>query len=606
MIADELVTILGVELKGNALNNIRSMEAGISKLASVAKAASVVVAGLAAGATLMVNSVTAQAAELQKTADKTGVTVEQLQELDYIAAKTGTDAKALRNDVIALTKSMSSPIPGQFNMNLMMLGVSANKAGGGLKTSAELLGDIAGKLQGMSQQRQLQWAARVGISDETLLALKSGKEEIKALAEEAHKLGFIIPAESIKRAADFRKELGTMRLYLDRLKQSVVIGILPIFERLLSWFKELVDFQSGAVMRSLEDFAQGVVMAWDTFMKVLAPFGDIWDKLTTTISDFLGVADKAEMWAHLMLSGFEALLIFFAPFIAKWLAIAAAVKVVLMVIEDLFAYFTGSQESLTGTLLDTLAEKFPRLTAMLKDLKDWITDVFSWWYDNILKVAASSAWAVITATISGIIDFISDLSEAIGKWIDSFGEKYPNIVKYFESIKTLVGIIKDAFKDAFSAIGGFITKYATAPINAVISVLKTLVGWLGTAVDLILKGVDTAAGLVNKGVEGLQGAGKSVGEFLSSGADTVKGWFNSDTPETVKSFTGGGITPGMGMALQPAYIGAPRVSGGDTNTNIYITTNDAEAAGRAAGTVANNPNLIHTAMTPGNVSPVMR
>ena len=620
MIADELVTVLGVDLKGSALNNLKSMEAGLNKLASTAKTASIVVAGIATSFMLMVGSVTTEAQELQTVADKTGVAVEQLQELDYIAAKTGTDAKALRNDIVALTKSMSSPIPGQFNMNLLMFGVSAYKANGELKTSAELLGDIAGKLEGMSPQRQLQWASLVGISDETLGALKEGKAGIQALAEEAHKLGLIIPAESIKRAADFRKEMSTLRLYLDRLKQSIVIGALPVLERLMSRFKEFVNLHSGKVARSLQDFSEGFIIAWDTLQKVLAPIEAAFSRITDSIEEFLGPADKVELWAHLLYQAMLGLLVLFSPFIAKWLLIAGAVKAVLVVLEDVIGYLSGTQDTLTGGIVDYLAERFPGLVGLLQQVKDAAVDAFGWIYENIAKVGASASWAVLTSVLTALVELFDKVTSGVNKWISDFETRFPNITK-------LITNLLDIASTVFREVGDLIENYVKVPINLVVTALESLINLIGATVDAVFSLIDTVAGWVNPELDAAKGrAGAAWGgakDWVAENADDISG--GAVGTSVLSWFGGSGVVGAIANATRLLYAN-PMTSGnqavqswglpftrnslgggeGRVENTIYVATGSPQETAALIGGALQDANILRTGMLPGYVTPMVR
>lgn len=622
MIADELVTVLGVDIKGSALNNIKSMEAGLNKLASTAKTASIVVAGLATSFMLMVGSVTAEAQELQKTADKTGVTVEQLQELDYIAAKTGADAKALRNDIVSLTKSMSSPIPGQFNMNMLMFGISAYKANGQLKTSAELLGDIAGKLEGMSPQRQLQWASRVGISDETLIALKEGKAGIQALAEEANRLGLIIPAESIKRAADFRKEISTLRLYLDRLKQSIVIGALPVLERFVSRFKEFINLYSGRIANSLHDFTEGFIIAWDTLQKALRPLERVFSSLKRVIEDFLGPADKVELWAHLLYQGMLGIIVLFSPFIAKWVAIAAAAKVVLLILEDVVGYLTGTQETLTGGIVDYIAKEFPGLVELLKKFGAAAISAFEWLYENVAKVGASAYWTTIKTALTELSKLFKDVTSSVNKWVSEFDTRFPHITRLLSNFRNTAASV-------FKEVGGFIETYIKVPVDLVVSALETLINLIGKAINTALSGVDAASGLLDKGLSG-------AAEVTSDLWGGFKGWMSENSEEFAKAakdwssrfFGWLGTTGVAGAAFDAAgteysspltkgatmsnFLGLSfmrsMLRGSETRieNTIYVTTGSPQETAVLLGGALKDANVMRTGILPGYVTPTVR
>jgi len=344
-VADELTTILGVEVAQNAMAKLESFKRGLDGLSKALVGLSVVAAVAWAG--FKIKGVADEANELQKLSDKTKISTDTLQEWDYAAKRSGLDAKAVQNDLVSLQKTMSSPIPGQFNMTMAMFGVRARDASGKLKTTDQLMGDMAEKFKGMSTQRAAQWASKLGISDETTLLLRKGRDGIEELRKEAHKLGGIIPAESIKRAADFKKQLAELQFAFHGLTSQLAIAMIPALSRAVDRFKEWLARNQEWVRLGLSSVMEGVVSGFERFWgqlkkldDKLQPVKDKTDEFKKKLDELTGGMSWAEIGSHLMTGALAGLLIFLAPILLKFGLFVLVAILLTIALEDLWSSIT--------------------------------------------------------------------------------------------------------------------------------------------------------------------------------------------------------------------------------------------------------------------------
>ena len=102
MIAEELVTLLGVELSPGAKEKLQAFDKGLDAVVSRVKQASVVLTAAAGGMALYFSNAVNGAADLQTLSDTMGVSTTKLQEWAYAANAMGVSASAVHVIPIAV------------------------------------------------------------------------------------------------------------------------------------------------------------------------------------------------------------------------------------------------------------------------------------------------------------------------------------------------------------------------------------------------------------------------------------------------------------------------------------------------------------------------
>lgn len=473
-VVDELVTILGVKLAGGALGMLKSFKDGIADASRHITFLGLSVTAAATVTGLFIKGVADEAASLDKLSQKTGISTDAIQEWQYAAKKSGVDAKAVTNDLVALQKTMSSPIPGQFNTTMAMFGVSARNSNGQLKTTDKLLEDMADKFKGMSAQRAAQWASKFGISDDTLLLLRKGTVGIEELRKEAHKLGGIIPQDSVKIAANFNKKLAELQFSIRGITSQVAIATIPAISRLVDGFKELIENNREFISLGLQSLMGGIVNGFDRFLEVVGKIFDKFKPLTDAIKNFLPEMEGTELVTHLVTGALTGLLIIFSPLIAKFALIGAAVLAATVLFEDFFT-FLESGGGVTGKLFDAFAERWPDLFNSLSKLWNWLK--------NNIEPAFDAVWSVIEYVGEAfgdigaqILDVINSIAGPISDFFSTFEDRFPGLSRI---LKRLASILGSTVKAAFDMV--------VASIKMVISVIGELLGWIGTAIEKLME-----------------------------------------------------------------------------------------------------------------------
>lgn len=434
-VVDELVTLLSFKTSPGTEKAIKSIKDGISTLKSeVTKwAAAATAAGAATSAFLL--SASDKAVELQKLSQATNLSTDSLQQWQYAAEAVGASSAAVTSDLESLLKTMSSPIPGELNMELMMLGVSVHNASGQLRGADEVLKDVGDKLNKMSSARAVQWAERVGISNDTLMLLKQGRQGLSELFEEAQLVGAIIPEDAINRGAELSKSIKTLKTVFQALGNSIALSFAPNLKKVVDNFKQFLINNADFVRQGLGITIDGVSRGFGRFWDILVKIKDGFVALLQPMQPFLKNMDAVKIVAGLVTGALAGFLALMAPAIIQFAAVGAAIAGVSLVIEDFITWLQGG-ESVIGDIVNTFSnwmDKFPELKEDLKSVGHVFADVFN----------------AIPGLIDKCIDKIEDMFPVINKILSSLGKVIDFV---YEGAKTAGETLTEG---ALKAFGGY-------------------------------------------------------------------------------------------------------------------------------------------------------
>lgn len=434
-VVDELVTLLSFKTSPGTEKAIKSIKDGIDTLKSeVTKwAAAATAAGAATSAFLL--SASDKAIELQKLSQSTNLSTDSLQQWQYAAEAVGASSAAVTSDLESLLKTMSSPIPGELNMELMMLGVSVHNASGQLRGADEVLKDVGDKLNKMSSARAVQWAERVGISNDTLMLLKQGRQGLSELFEEAQLVGAIIPEDAINRGAELSKSIKTLKTVFQALGNSIALSFAPNLKKVVDNFKQFLINNADFVRQGLGVTIDGVSRGFGRFWDILVKIKDGFVALLQPMQPFLKNMDAVKVVAGLVTGALAGFLALMAPAIIQFAAVGAAIAGVSLVIEDFITWLQGG-ESVIGDIVNAFSnwmDKFPELKEDLKSVGQVFADVFK----------------AIPGLIDKCIDKIEDMFPVINKILSSLGKVIDFV---YEGAKTAGETLTEG---ALKAFGGY-------------------------------------------------------------------------------------------------------------------------------------------------------
>lgn len=362
-IVDELITLLS--FKSDLKDADKTEKAMKDVKASVLKVGLALAAATAASA-LFIRKSLGIIDTSARFASSIGVSYEKLQELEFAAVSVGGSVDELRGDLEGLTQSMSSPIPGEFNNELVMLGINTRKTNGDLKSSADILGDLSKKFEGMSTAQSFQWGKKLGLSKTTIDLLRKGEAGLKALQKEAHAMGAIVPSENLDSVRKSEEAIAQLQMTMGALIQSVAAGLAPELKELLVLTKKWVGANKDIIKTNLKEFIQGLIKGFQKFKSVMSALWAPVKSFLDLLGPMVGELDKVEVIANIVAAVLSTVLALgIAAVIGKVYAFILAMKamavvllanpigLVVIAIAALIAIFI-SLNKVTGSVADTL------------------------------------------------------------------------------------------------------------------------------------------------------------------------------------------------------------------------------------------------------------
>jgi len=411
LIVEELITILGLRQDPKAAgvaSNFGTMLKGLAGFAATAGAALI-------GVTAAVRTYALGQSEaidaMADFADVVGINVERLQELEYAQKLSGGTAESLRADIERLQETMVDARTGKFNEGLSQLGIAATDASGKVRTADELLVAIAKSMEGMSKQRQSQFAKALRITPDTLRLLQRGEAGIAGLSKEARSLGLILDRQAVEKSGQFGDALDRVKAITDAVGKSISVGLLPSMTLAAQGFADWVLLNREWISTGIKQVIDGVGQGFSMFGKVIK-------SIVGTISDFIGATsplnenlDVTQAVAIATAVALGAMAI--AALAATWpfLAITAAVVAVVVVLEDLYTAFTGG-ESVIGSWAKSFSEAYPNISGLLSLLGEFLGFIASK-IPGALKALAGLMASQFDGVISAIETFVGLIESAL-------------------------------------------------------------------------------------------------------------------------------------------------------------------------------------------------
>ena len=207
-------------------------------------------AGIAAagvGITALVLPVANTADELANLAQKTGVSVEALSALTYVAQMSDTDLQGLVKGLQRLSVAMfDTQVQGEEgSAALKALGVSAVDASGQIRPTEQVLLDLADQFANMPDGADkaalaIKLFGKEGMS--LIPLLNQGRAGITALMEEAERFGLVINSQTAQAAELLNDNLDRLRGMLEGVQRQIGAAVIPV----------LADFTEQVILAQTE------------------------------------------------------------------------------------------------------------------------------------------------------------------------------------------------------------------------------------------------------------------------------------------------------------------------------------------------------------------
>ncbi len=228
----------------SAQNSIRNLATSFAGVSSVIGGA-----GLAAGLLATAKSAIDAGDELNKLSQKTGVAVERLSELKYAGELSDVSLESLSTALKKLSVNMNEVAGGGNNdaaAAFKAIGVAVAGAGGQLRSSDEVLADVADRFAAMEDGagKTALAIAIFGRSGADLIPLlNQGSKGINSMATEAQQLGVVFGPEFAARSEAFNDNITRLGAAGKGFSQIIASSLLPILNEVTD---NLVESAKGA------------------------------------------------------------------------------------------------------------------------------------------------------------------------------------------------------------------------------------------------------------------------------------------------------------------------------------------------------------------------
>jgi len=209
--------------------------------------------GLAIGGAMSLASIKGAvdtADEFNKLAQKTGVAVEQLRQLNYAASLSDVSTEALGTGLRKLSINMASAAGGGKEQTAIFkaLGLSVKDAGGSLKGADTMLSEVAAKFANFKDgpEKAAMAVQLFGKSGADLIPLlNAGSSGLKTMADEATALGTVFSGDFAKNSEAFNDNLTRIGVASQSAGFAIANELLPTLNTLAERFLEAQKASSG-------------------------------------------------------------------------------------------------------------------------------------------------------------------------------------------------------------------------------------------------------------------------------------------------------------------------------------------------------------------------
>lgn len=232
----------------------------------------------AAGVFKFVDSVTQAGDDIGKEAKKIGVGTTELQRLRFAAERSGTSSRNLSLAIKNSAKQLEDASNGGaklFRDALEDIGLSLEDVQGltaeeRLALFADRLGQVGDEGKKTALAMNL-FGARAG--PDLLPLLQEGSDGIRALGDEAERLGIVIDEEGVAASERFQDRMTDLKATLTGVKNTIGVALIPAVEGVIIKFRDWVLENRALIDQKLPELAEKISEGFEKFLIVVEKVG---------------------------------------------------------------------------------------------------------------------------------------------------------------------------------------------------------------------------------------------------------------------------------------------------------------------------------------------
>lgn len=419
--------VKGLEKSAEAVEGAAKKAEGAFKLLSAAAIAMVgteIVEFLGG----MVEKTTSAAVENSHLAERLGITTEAVQQLSYAADLSGASAETLQAGLQRLTRSLAefkTKGTGEIGTALGKLGIHMDDVAiksGNLDEKLMRIADGFADSKHPADNLALSMEIFGRTAGPRLLPmLLKGGDGIAELRKEFVSLGAQIDGETTEQFKALEEDQKRLQYTMTGLRNQAVIALVPALRELaeatFEWFKE----NRVEIIEVIRKAVSALVTAFQLLGRVLGVVVQVGEAVYSALEPLVEwIADMIDKNQQLrdvletvaIIAGVVAVAL-----LAPWVFIAAAIAAVILVVQDLYSWFSGGP-SIIGDAMAAIYAAIGRVTTRIDN-----------WFSN----EAPGAIQIWYASLKGLTEFAIGQFQVMLEYLDkiedviSFVSKVPGL-----------------------------------------------------------------------------------------------------------------------------------------------------------------------------------
>jgi hypothetical protein len=500
-------------------DGIKKARTGMDGLAAKAVIAFAAVSTAAGAAFLAIKGAAERADDAWKSSQAIGVPIKDLGRLQYAAKMSGVEFDQLKKglrETTAVIKDAASGVKNDATAALNGLGIAVKDADGSLRSTNDIIGDVAERFSKMPNGVNKTNAAMAvfgkKVGPDLIPLLNEGRDGIKKLGDEAERLGLVFDEKTARASEAFNDNLERISLIMTGLWNRVLANVIPAFAQLSEKF-----FDASQTGGALDLIVQGISAAMNAMARVVGFAFDHLDDLYDLFKVWVGARIVQFVWATV-----SAFIVLAKSIRTAGIAMALVTSLTRAKITAI-ALLAAVIAKLTG-LYDPLVAKLGELgEAIGNALPESVRETFSDLSSGILNFGAD-----IDAVDEGAANAFKNIFAEVNNGTSAFG----NVTKSVGGMNDALETVRDRVADAMSGI-------------------REVANTVGSAVS------DVLSGIVKDGIRGVNAIDGVIDKFGQLGDRLIDMAFDQAIQSAISmllgAFTGGGVGVGKGLTGAATY-----------------------------------------------------
>lgn len=382
----EFLVRLGFDVDQGEANQFETGIAAATMKATALAAATVAAAG---AVTAFVTSVADSLDALGDMSNRTGEAVSEIDKLGYIGQLTGSSIESVNSSIEALSKNAGDAAMGVGRAKEIFkkLGISVKDANGNLKSSATLMDEIRGSIQGLERGQQIAIMERLGL-DRTMIGMMT--QDVSGLADEYDRMmeaaGFNMD-DAAEASGEYMDSLDKLQLTFTKLQQAVAVKFMRGIAKSFEGLRKMIVDNMPMIIRTITPMVDIVMRLANMFLflgnTVMQVVGFILGGLMQLNDAFGGIPAyilaAVVAWKTLNLA-------FLASPIGIILSLAAAIAL----LYDDFKVWQEGGDSLIPW--EKWQDEIDKAKEMLQSFQDWVQPFFDLIFKGFDKLQQFGGW----------------------------------------------------------------------------------------------------------------------------------------------------------------------------------------------------------------------